>query len=360
MIGIVGAGPAGLFAAENIGKCVVLEEDPEIGIPEECGGLLSVDGLKELGVYDKRYILNEVKGARFFSPHEDFIVQRKEKQAAVVSRKLFDQFLLERAEKAGAEILTGCKARGLKREGEEWVVEADKTYHFRNLILACGHNPHLVREVGLEPYPNSGLLKTLQADCKMKMDDDYVELYFDTKIAKGFFGWRIPRGDGTVRIGVGSVESPVEGFEKFLKKFDAKPISKFGAVIPIEGPLERTAGKDVILVGDAAGQVKPTTGGGVIMGMTCARIAAESVKNPETYELMWREVLEKEFQLGLLIHEFRKNMSNQQLDQVFKMIKSDLVHLIEEYGHMDRPSMLFRALDKDTISRIVALFGKSQ
>ena len=360
MIGIVGAGPAGLFATENLGRCVVLEEDQEVGMPEECGGLISVDGLKELGVYDKGYILNEVKGARFFSPHEEFTVERKERQAAVISRKLFDQYLLARAEKAGAEVLTGCRVTGIKREGGKVVVEADKDYPFNGLILACGHNPSLVRDAGLEPYPNSGLLKTMQADCEMEMDADYVELYFDTRIAKGFFGWRIPRGDGIVRVGVGSIESPIEGFERFLKKFDAVPERKFGAVIPIEGPLGKTSGKDVVLVGDAAGHVKPTTGGGVVMGMMCAKIAAKSIENPEAYELMWREALEKEFQLGLLIHEFRKSMGNTQLDQVFKIIKKDLVHIIEEYGHMDRPSVLFRAMDKDTISRIAALFGKSQ
>lgn len=363
MIGIIGAGPAGLFAAENIGKCIVLEEHQEIGVPEECGGLLSVSGLKELGVFDKKYVLNEVKGARFFSPHEEFVVKRKEFQAAVVSRAGFDQFLLERAERAGAEVLTGCRATRIEREGERWKVEAGKEYRFDKLILACGHSPHLVKEAGFEPYPVSGLLKTLQADCEMEMDTDYVELYFDERIAKGFFGWRIPKGDGTVRVGLGSIENPVEGFKKFLKKFDAKPPkpeSKFGAVVPIEGPLGRTAGKDVLLVGDAAGQVKPTTGGGVVMGMMCAKIAAESVESPEAYELLWREALEKEFQLGLLIHEFRKKMSNQQMDQIFRIIKSDLVNLIEEYGHMDKPSMLFRALDPGTISKLAGLLDTKE
>jgi len=360
MIGIVGAGPAGLFAAEKIGKCVVLEEHPEVGLPEQCGGLISVDGLKELGVYDKSYVLNEVKGARFFSPHEDFVVQRKSSQAAVVSREMFDKFLLKRAEKNGADVLTDRKVTGIVRKGEKWKVDAGDDFHFEKLILAPGHSPHLVREAGLEPYATSGLLKTLQADCKMEMDLDFVELYFDRRYAKGFFGWRIPKGDGVVRVGVGSVENPVDGFSKFLKKFDAKPIEKFGAVIPIEGPLPRTAGKDVLLVGDAAGHVKPTTGGGVVMGMMCAQIAAESIGNPEAYELLWREALEKEFQLGLLIHQFRKNMDNTQLDQVFRIIKKDLVHLIEDYGHMDRPSTLFRAVDKETIFQIAALFGKSQ
>jgi len=360
MIGIIGAGPVGLFAAENIGKCIVLEEHEEVGVPEECGGLVSVDGLKELGVYDKSYVLNEVRGAKIFSPYEEFVVQKKESQAVVISRKLFDQYLMKRAERRGAEILTGCKVRGIRKESDKWVVEADKTYNFQKLILACGHSPQLVREAGLEPYPNSGLLKTLQADCKMKMDEKFVELYFDEKIAKGFFGWRIPKGDGTVRVGVGSIENPVEGFEKFLKKFEAEPISKFGAVVPIEGPLGRTVGDDVLLVGDAAGHVKPTTGGGIVMGMTCAKIAAESIEDPEAYELLWREALEKEFQLGLLIHEFRRKMTNPQFDQIFKIIKSDLVNLIEEYGNMDKPSVLFRAVEPDTISKIVGLIGTKE
>jgi len=367
VIGIIGGGPAGLFAAGKIGECVVFEEDSVIGEPVRCGGLISRDGLEKLGVLDKNYVLNRVKGARFFCGNESFEVRGGENKAVVVDRRRFDQYLAGRAEKAGAEIKRGCRVREARKNGKFRVL-ANKWYDFEKLVLACGYSL-LPEQVGLPAYPKERLLKCMQAEVEVEgVDADFVELHFSNEFARGFFGWMIPCGDGTARVGVGSMENPVVGFGEFLERFGAEPVSGFGAervnslgaalrrggdaemrpaspancfgaVIPIEGPLDTTENNGAFLLGDAAGQVKPTTGGGVVMGMKCAQVLAESMDGG--YDAAWRQEIGHELELGLVIRKVWNGLDDAKRERVFRLVRErGLDKLIGEHGHMDNPSSL--------------------
>lgn len=354
MIVIVGGGPAGLHAAEHIAaqgaECLVLEEHKEIGLPVQCAGLISRTGLEELGVFDRSYILNEVKGARFFSPNESFSVRRPQPVAEVVSRTLFDQHLGERAEKKGAEIRTGCKVSRIQRQGGKWVLRAnEEDVKADFLILACGCNRTLVEQTGLTPYKIEDYMLTAQVEAKCEMDKDLVELYCGRQTAPGFFAWRIPT-DETVRIGLGTTQPPKPYFDAFLKKFDCHPVSYSGGLIPIRGPLEKTQGENVLLLGDTAGQVKPTTGGGIVPGLTCAKFAAQAACAAENgqaveYEKLWRARLGGELSLGLMVHQVNEKLTDAQFDELFRMVKDEgLDKLVETYGHMDKPSSIVSVL----------------
>ena len=106
---IIGAGPAGLFAGENLGNCTILEEHEEVGLPEQCGGLISRSGLEELEVFDKNYVLNEIKHSDFYSPNNHFKISKEETVAYSVCRVAFDQYLAKRAEAKGCEIHTNSR-----------------------------------------------------------------------------------------------------------------------------------------------------------------------------------------------------------------------------------------------------------
>ncbi|MFH1787073.1 MAG: NAD(P)/FAD-dependent oxidoreductase, partial [archaeon] len=262
MVLIIGAGPAGLFAGENIGGCKILEEHKDVGVPAQCGGLLSRSGLEELKVLDKYYVLNEIRGADFYSKSRHFSISKGETVAYSVCRVAFDQYLAKRAEKRGCTIETGCRVSRIEQKGRTWVAKTSSgDYEDETLVLACGNSLNLISQAGFEPYKPQNLLKTIQADCRMPSERDKVALYFSREYTDCFFAWTIPAGD-FVRVGVGSFSDAPQKFEAFLKKLGAKPESKFAGVIPIKGALKRTQSSNAYLVGDAAGQVKPTTGGG--------------------------------------------------------------------------------------------------
>jgi len=361
MIVIVGAGPVGLHAAENIGECLVLEEDKEIGLPVQCAGLINKSGLEELGVLDKSYIQNEVFGADFFSQNESFSVSRQQPVASVVSRQKFDQFLAQRAEKAGAEIRTNSKVKKIERSGKQWVLHTSSEQIKADfLILACGCS-RLANQVGLEPYKPEQFLRTAQVETECDMPSEKVELHFGS-VAPGFFAWRIPTND-TVRVGLGTTGAPKPLLDAFLKRFDCKPLENSGGLIPIQGPLEKTQGENVLLLGDAAGQVKPTTGGGIVTGLTCAKIASKvalaSAEGQEmNYDKLWRDELAHEFNLGLMIHKVNESLSDEKFDELFRLIKDEsLDRLLELYGHMDKPSYLLEAFKEkpEVVSKLFSL-----
>ncbi|MFH1786709.1 MAG: NAD(P)/FAD-dependent oxidoreductase, partial [archaeon] len=213
-------------------------------------------------------------------------------------------------------------------------------------------------QAGFEPYKPQNLLKTIQADCRMPSERDKVALYFSREYTDGFFAWTIPAGD-FVRVGVGSFSDAPQKFDAFLKKLGAKPESKFAGVIPIKGALKRTQSSNAYLVGDAAGQVKPTTGGGVITGMKSAKILADCLKNGVSYETRWRAELEKDLQMGLMIREFASKLSDAQLDLLFDVaVQEDVPKLLEQYGNMDKPTTLLKS-EKiiRLISRISGLYS---
>ncbi|MFC1454863.1 geranylgeranyl reductase family protein [Candidatus Undinarchaeota archaeon] len=359
---IIGAGPAGLFAGENIGNCTILEEHSEVGLPEQCGGLISRSGIEELEVFDKNYVLNEIRHSDFHSPNSHFRISKEKTVAYSVCRVAFDQYLAKRAENKGCTIKTNSCVTKIEQKNGIWKAHTQgKTYEDEHLILACGNNASLVSQAGLTPYQPEKLLKCIQANCLMDTSSDTVSLHFSNNLAKGFFAWTIPAGK-YVRVGVGSMDNAQNDFENFTKKIGAIPETKFADIIPIKGPLAKTEGKQVYLVGDTAGQVKPTTGGGIVTGMKAAKILADCIKNETSYEKAWRAELQKDFELGLMINKIVSRLSDSQFDNLFELLKKeDAVSILQEYGHMDQPSTLLKSAKvRKLIFQNAALFFQTR
>jgi geranylgeranyl reductase family protein len=383
---VIGAGPAGLIAAREASKrgadVLVLEEHAEIGLPCHCAGLLSMNGLRRLGVpADGRFVQNRVRGAILHSPSGlSFNVERDRPVACAVDRVLFDRFLAQQAEDSGVEIRLGCKARDVNLEEDGVTVSSGRRRFEADILIdAEGVSSRIVKAVGLEPLRPEGLLSGLQLDLKgVDVDPDYVEIYLGRRVAPGFFAWVIPLGEDAARVGLGcSGADPRILIERFVtkrfKECKYEALKARSGIIISSGPIKRTYGRRLLVVGDAAGHAKPTTGGGVILGGICAaiasRVASEAVKNRNfdddylsSYEEAWRRELGREFRYMLWARKIFSALSDRAIDKIFELIiKEDLQRLASEKGDMDFQSSVIAEIIRrwKTTPRAILSFLKT-
>ena len=375
---VVGAGPSGLIAAREIARrgvrVRVLEEHGEVGVPCHCAGLLSLKGLQEIGVPPKTNVIkNTVKGAKFFSPSGlSFTIEKESPIAGVVDREALDKLLAEQAMEAGAEILLKCGVEELKREREFFTLKTNKGYERGKVVVdAEGVRSALVRQVGLKALDRSITLQGLQYELSVEdVDPEYVEVYLSNRIAPGLFAWVIPLSEDQVRVGLASNKGETKPrLESFIRhRFRNFKVKKrqAGRVITC-GPIPQTYADKFMVVGDAAGQVKPTTGGGVILGGVCAAICGQIVAEAsesdysgeilEKYERIWRERLGEEFRTMLRARKLANRLSDGIIDKLFKVvIESNLQETLSKIGDMDFQRNVLLVLWKRLPSFFMGLF----
>ena len=360
---VVGGGPSGLIAAREAAsggrEVILLEEHREIGFPCHCAGLLSIKGLAELGIpLREDFVQNIVKGARFFSPSGlSFTVERDKPVATVVERGLLDKFLAEEATRTGVKITLNSKVKRLRRDHGKVSIIGDRFKAEADLVIdAEGVSQKLIRGVGLQPSWERCKLPAMQLDLTgVTLDPDCVEIHLGSRFAPGFFAWVIPLRDGEVRVGLackrgkGKVKDRLERFLKERFGDSSKPIrgSNRSGLIVTCGPIAKTYTANLLVVGDAAGHVKPLTGGGVILGGLCAsiagRIAAEAVEAGDfsesflaRYEENWKRRFWSEFKVTRLVRKVADRLSDKSIDRIFKaVIEGEVYREISAWGDMD-------------------------
>jgi len=383
---VVGAGPCGLIAAretaERGAKVVVLEEDVEIGLPCHCAGLLSLKGLSQVGVpLHGPYVQNKVMGARFFSPSGlSFTVERDEPVACVIDRSVFDKFLAHQATQAGAEIKLNWKVQGVKRVNQRIIgVGEYSLIGAKVLIDAEGVSSRIVRVAGLKPLKSACILSGLQFDIdNVDLDPDYVEVHLGRRIAPDFFAWVIPLSSDSARIGLACKgANPSVLLDQFIRKRfgdDCKTdrvATRSGLVVTC-GPIEKTFDDNLLIVGDAAGQVKPTTGGGVILGSICAsiagKVAAEALRTNSfassflgRYESLWKKKLDREFKTTCFARRVMNNLSDKMIDKLFEVaIEENLPNELFPEGDMDfHGGTIIRLLKRRKVLELLPSFWKA-
>jgi len=366
---IIGGGPCGLIAARDIARqgaeVCVIEKSAEIGYPVKCSGLFSKSGLKQLDVdVSDSFICSTIRGGRFHSPGgEEFLAYSKQDRAVVVERKMFDKELAKDAVRAGAEIKLKTTALDIKRNGGVNVkineMGEEKTISSKLLIGADGAGSQVARWTGIareNKFVSGVQVEVVAAD----IEDDVAEVYFGKNVAPGFYGWILPKGE-VYEVGVGSTggstKTPRELLNQFMtnhpvasKKIDSKSLLEFNSgAIPVGGPRE-TVSENIMLVGDAAGQTKASTGGGVITGGICARIAASAAITAieennfsqefllNSYDRKWRSELEQEFMAHMFLKNIIDSASDYEIDSLFKMLKRENVpELMTTFTDTDRP-----------------------
>lgn len=363
---VVGAGPAGGSFARELGKkgheVLIIEEDSEIGKPIQCAGIVSNRTIEKAGV--REATLNKVKGAIFYSPNGEKIrVDGGGVKAHIIDRHVFDRKLINESNNYGCNISLNSKA--LDWNKKELVVKEEdekKRYRPKLVVGADGVNSCIRRSLS-EEVPSSFLpgaqvvLKNVDVE-----DPDFVELFLGNDFAPGFFAWFIPLGDDVGRLGlcVEQGNNPLHYLKKLMKehpvvrnKYVGEELEwNFGAV-PI-GFLGKTYFEKTILVGDAGGFAKPTTGGGVYTSLVAGELGAEAVdlfleKNVplSLYQQKWKNEFGSELQKAMALHKMWKNFSDEEINKLINLIKSsNLTEVIERKGDMDYQSHLFYELIK--------------
>ena len=375
-IAVVGGGSAGLLAAlsakENGADVLVLESKETIGHHEHCAGLLSIDGLKKLQLQSlpSNVIQNKkIIGAHLYSPSGALVtVTKNSETACVVDRVKFNQHLSLLAEEKGVNIQTSSKAVGLTKNANSIILQLGKKSSLnkissRIVILAEGRFPRLNKQIGL-PFPSRDriIYASMFKMTNIKdIDSRYVELYQAKEYAPGFFSWIIPINEDTAKVGLGSSFSPSGKYlEKFIKKHpvakdklsNAKIEKRTSGAIPLSSSIRRTHTDNALVVGDAAGQTKPTTGGGVILGGIAARIAgkiaSKSIKENNTsakflsqYTKLWKKEMNKNLFVMKHVRYYLNSLKERDIERIFHLIDTPKMNaLFTNEGDVDNQKEL--------------------
>jgi digeranylgeranylglycerophospholipid reductase len=364
---IIGGGPAGLFVGARLAaaglRTVLLEEHSGVGEPVHCTGVLAADAFDEFNL-PRRSLLNQLTTARFRSPGGHEVTYAADKvEAVVIDRRAFDQDLLEHARAVGVVIDCGARVTGVHVDDTGVTIRTrSSARRARAAILACGANYALHRQVGFG-MPRL-FLHTAQLEVPARRLGD-VELHFGAEIAPKGFGWVVlvarPR-EGCARIGVMCDRDAPRYFERLWSRLASRwgfsrtvlqrPRQK---ILPL-APISRTYGDRLLAIGDAAGLVKPTTGGGIYYSLVSAALAAEalldafarddlSASRLAVYEDRWRERLSAEFQAQTTLRMLAHRMSDSDIEQLFDLARTDgVMPIVRRTASFNRHRNLILAL----------------
>ena len=322
---VVGGGPVGCRAAYKLAKAghqvAVLEKNSSVGGPVCCTGIVSRECLKRFSI-PSELVLKELNSASVFSPSGKTLrLKRKETQAAVIDRGPFNAWMSREAQDAGADYLLGRNVTRIQVNPDGFVATVEfngktSVFESRALLLACGFGSKLPEKLGF------GKAREWTAGAQVEVEPvnlSEVEIYPGANVAPGYFGWLVPNGGSTALAGLMADDRADERLEKFLALLKEK-----GRISAVRGkpayrgitlrPPRKTYAHGVLLIGDAAGQVKPLTGGGLYFGLLCADMAADALHAAmeagdfsagclSSYQKEWMRLLKWELRLGRWAHQ---------------------------------------------------------
>jgi len=346
---VVGGGPTGAIVAREVARkglrVVLLERAPHA--PLRCAGIISLRAQEELGISED-LVLERLIGVAIHGPCGELaILTADSPKALVIDRVALDRRLREEAKEAGAAVWEGVSALGWEPPN---LVTGREGVMATFLVGADGAMSNVARWVGL-PRPRE-ILVGYQAEIKAKPRyPGHAEIFLDPAIAPGFFAWAVPAGN-TLRVGLVTNETR-RGYELLQRLLSrefptAKVASVAGGLIPIGPPLKTVADR-VFLVGDAAGQVKPLTGGGIYYGGVAARLLGMLLAQEEgwKYETEWRGKLGSEIEFGLKARRAFLSLSPSELDYLVSLLRDPaLGRFVLSRGDMDRPSRILHEIQR--------------
>lgn len=385
---VVGAGPAGSTVAEQLARrghsVMVLEEHARVGRPVQCAGLVSARVLELAG--STSMVRTPVHGATVFSPALRAVsFKAAEPRAFVIDRAALDVHLADRAARAGARFETGVRfdrrvATG--SDGSEVTATdragTERTYRARLVVGADGVTSAVARAFRLRRPVE--ILPAYEAEYgRSPGDPDEVEVYLGRSVSPGLFGWWIPDGAGGARVGVAVTPGAVSArayLDRLVARIEQRygqplgpPLGYIASGIPV-GTVPRIVGDGVLLVGDAAAQVKPLSGGGIFTGMRAAAIAADvadaalrggdlSAGRLEPYPRRWEAELGPEISRALSLRKMFVRLTDAELESLIAAVQSSEMRAsIVAFGDIDFPTHVVRQLLRQSPS-LVRLFPKA-
>jgi len=346
---VVGGGPAGsmaaLKAAENGASVLMLEKDREIGVPVRCAEGLSDKGLQlVLGQVEPRWIAQKITKVQLVAPDNTVVdVMTGGQMGYILHRKLFDYDLAAMAGEAGADVVTRAYVYDVIREGDK--VKGVKVDHLgrktdisaKVVIGADGVESRLGRWAGMKTLTK---MKDMDTCVQMTLADIDIDpgtiiLFFGHQVAPGGYAWIFPKGEKKANVGLGvsgaysGEVKPLAYLEKFVdEKFPkAKVLTLVAGGVPCVDTLDRIVADGVMLVGDAAHQVNPMTGGGILNGMIAGKIAGQvaaeavrknnvSEKKLRKYSSEWHKKEGRNNELSYRIQQVVNTFSDEDLNKI--------------------------------------------
>lgn len=340
---VAGGSVAGLFCAREVAarghSVLVIEEDFEIGTPEHCGGLVSTSGLEDLGVIPSgKTFDSQIMCAEISSPSgKKITIDAKKQNVSVINRRELDKQIAHQAQKNGAEIRVKTSLKEIK---ENTAITTLGEIDFKILVDARGVSALIQKD-------RTGILQSAQYEIYADwIDKGKVEVNFDVEKYPGFFSWIIPSCGGTGKVGVaGRNINAMQTLEKFLEqKGKFSIIRKVFAPIWVNGPIENFVSKNIVTVGDAAGQSKPTTAGGIyscgIGGIYAGKAISKFLETKRHNELLsyqksWVEKFGKEFEKQLFARKMLERLDNKSIDKLFDSLTPDMIADISNNDDFD-------------------------
>tara|TARA_B110000902_G_scaffold183884_1_gene208179 strand:+ start:434 stop:1648 length:1215 start_codon:yes stop_codon:yes gene_type:complete len=386
---IVGAGPTGGRTATHLAslghRVLMLEEHSEIGRPFQCAGLVTPKALHEVGLFDS--VLEEIDGARIHGPSGTLVPVGTDGKLRtyVVCRKKFDQGVVQQAMESGASLWLNSQPRSADITSDKVTLLIDSngediTLNCK-LLIGCDGAHSWTRRTFKMGRPKEMMIGFQAEVLGYKGTDRWLEMFSGSAIAPGFFAWVIPSGFGSHRIGIWSTSERLNGrsveqcYDDLLQnplwkeKFNGiKEIARFCGPIP-SGMVKKTVGNRVMLLGDAAGMAKPTTGGGIGPGFKQIKGILEplsqAIFDDDLSEKNLKKITSKHFQMMKKDQDKARSLRNllvsdandKELDKHFENFADpSVLELINEIGDIEKPVPLGLALLKKVPAfRLLAL-----
>jgi len=369
---VAGGSVSGLLAAREIASSdasvAVIEEDAEIGTPEHCGGLVSIGGIQNLGlVPDSATIENDrIRRARILSPSSGFELCAEKQNVMVLDRRAFDKQIAFQAQKKGAEVRVRCSVRSVEKNDHGYIVKTTEG------DLECSYFVDARGVASIISRNRDGVLQSAQYEVYAPwIEGDTIEVAFDSRLYPGFFAWIIPTGQGSGKVGVaGKGINAANALSAYMdnKGTGYSIVRKVFAPIWVDGPIEKFVVDRTIIVGDAAGQSKPTTAGGIYTcgmgGLLAGRAIADSIRSNSdsmlaSYEEKWRSIFGAEFDKMLMVRHMMQRLDNKAIDQLFAVIPKDKLDEASTTGDFDfHSAAVAKILGAKSVAKIaLALVG---
>jgi digeranylgeranylglycerophospholipid reductase len=344
---VVGAGPAGLTAAAELAASghdvVVLEEHDLVGRPVHCTGVLGYEAFDELDF--PRHTILSLTGAASFRHDTGLpvIVETERIKAAIVDRATFDAALADRARANGAQLRCGARVDSLEIDASgvtAGVRGAGAPVRARACVLACGAQYRFNRQFGLG-VPRA-FVQTSQIETPFPAIPR-IDVRFGREVAPGGFAWAVPfERDGVshARLGLFCDTHALRRFRAFARQvcseagIDASTLPEPRLKVLPLGPVRKTVSNRLIAVGDAAGMVKPTTGGGIYYGALSGRLAARALapalarneleaRHLQPYEAEWRARLGPDIRAGLAFRALATRIGDRGINALVELARVD-------------------------------------
>jgi geranylgeranyl reductase family protein len=371
---VVGGGPAGLYAALRLARAGyevhLIEEHSRIGQPVHCTGVLAREAFNTFGI-GMGSVLNELTRVRFYAPSGESVEHETPTvEAVVIDRARFDRGLADEALRHGVVMHHGRVSSVDIDDGGVTVVCSESSIRGRACVLACGASYGLQRKLGL------GMPRMLLQSAQAELPAEHlgaVEVHFGADAAPGGFAWAVPveRAEGRfVRVGVMCDADANRHFRRMVEVLSSRwglsadrchPRQK---VLPL-GPIDRTYGDRLLVLGDAAGLVKSTTGGGIYYSLLSARIATDvlgpalsrgalGAETLAAYESAWRKAIGSELRWQLILRRIAQRLDDEDIEGLFELARTDgLMPLVRSTATFNRHREFIVALLKHPPARRV-------